>query len=189
MLPGQFGPQYVGYTYNYCIYSQNIIKLQLFLWHHNILEPFFTKKRPFFSLFFVLFFFAIYMYILGYAILSLVYIVNINNKNHRAGHLFMTPEFFHGCVIVLRPHLYQDPSITSITGSERRDYAIWKGWGGHLADEKSVFGWDTKEFAKCQFLRVSLILHKNRKKELWGIFLSTFLPIWVEFTGCDNFGQ
>ena len=49
------------------------------------------------------------MYILGYAILTLVYIVNINNKNHRAGHLFMTPEFFHGCVIVLRPHLETVP--------------------------------------------------------------------------------
>ena len=109
MLPGQFGPQYVGYTYNYCIYSQNIIKLQLFLWHHNILEPFFTKKKALFSLFFVIFIFAIYMYILGYAILTLVYIVNINNKNHRAGHLFMTPEFFHGCVIVLRPHLETVP--------------------------------------------------------------------------------
>ena len=110
MLPGQFGPQYVGYTYNYCIYSQNIIKLQLFLWHHNILEPFFTKKKALFQPFFRnIFFFAIYMYILGYAILTLVYIVNINNKNHRAGHLFMTPEFFHGCVIVLRPHLETVP--------------------------------------------------------------------------------
>ena len=49
------------------------------------------------------------MYILGYAILTLVYVVNINNKNHRAGHLFMTPEFFHGCVIVLRPHLETVP--------------------------------------------------------------------------------
>ena len=45
MLPGQFGPQYVGYTYNYCNYSQNRIKIQLFLWHHNISEPFFTKKN------------------------------------------------------------------------------------------------------------------------------------------------
>ena len=51
------------------------------------------------------------MYILGYAILTLVYIVNINNKNHRAGHLFMTPEFFHGCVIVLRPHLETVPYV------------------------------------------------------------------------------
>ena len=146
MLPGQFGPQYVEYTYNYCIYSQNIIKLQLFLWHHNILEPFFTKKKALFQPFFRnIFFFAIYMYILGYAILTLVYIVNINNKNHRAGHLFMTPEFFHGCVIVLRPHLETVPYHWKITCRPPKSWILSAGhsvnfWSPGLT-KKSQINW------------------------------------------------
>ena len=76
---------------------------------------FLLKKRPFFSIFFAIFlFFAIKMCILGYAILTLVYIVNINNKKHRVGYLFMTQEFFHGCVIVLRPHLETVPLYVNV---------------------------------------------------------------------------
>ena len=108
MLPGQFGPQYVGYTYNYCNYSQNRIKIQLFLWHHNILEPFFTKKKALFQPFFVIFFFFCYLHqrrhmssrwegVLLFDILSSVSSQNWPNLSSRwedGLHLTFCPPFF-----------------------------------------------------------------------------------------------